>query len=71
MAEAEKGEVVEVKHLAAWTTGYSEEHGSIALVLCNTEGQEFGVVMPPAEALAIGAQLSELGLRFTPTVASA
>lgn len=63
--------MAEVSDLAEWTTGYSEEQGSVALVLRNADREEFGVVMPPSEALTMGAQLSELGLRFTPAAASA
>lgn len=69
--EREQVKVVEVSDLAEWTTGYSVEQGSVALVLRNADGEEFGVVMPPSEALTMGTQLSELGLRFTPAAASA
>lgn len=71
MAEREKVIVFEVAQLEGWTTGYSEEHAAVALILRNADGVEFGVVMPPAEAMTMGDQLSKLGLEFTPAKASA
>lgn len=62
---------VEVAWLASWTTGYSEELGAVALVLRSADGVEFGVTMPPDEAIVMGQQLSELGFLFTTPVASA
>ena len=57
--------------LDAWTTGYSDEQGAVALILRNAAGEEFVVMMPPEEAMAMGKQLSEIGLLFTRPVASA
>lgn len=71
MVEPEQARVVEVSDLTEWTTGYCEEQGLVALILRSADGEEFGVVMPPSEALAMGAQLSELGLRFTSDAAHA
>lgn len=71
MVEPEEVKEVEVVQLDGWTTGYSNEQGSVALILRNAAGQEFGVVMPPEEAMLMGKQLSDLGLMFTAPVASA
>lgn len=71
MSQPEVPIEVDVARLAQWTTGYSEEEGAVALILRNADGEEFGVVMPPEDAMAMGAQLSDLGLRFTPAAASA
>lgn len=60
----------EVSELAAWTTGYSQEEGAVALILRTPDGDQFGVIMAPEEALNMGAELSKLGLMFTPAVAS-
>lgn len=71
---AEKSDAVvevEVAPLMSWTTGYSQEQGAVALVLRTADGVEFGVSMPPDEAMVMGKQLSELGLMFTTPVASA
>ena len=62
---------VEVAWLVSWTTGYCEELGAVALVLRSADGVEFGVSMPPDEAMVMGQQLSQLGLLFTAPVASA
>lgn len=61
---------VEVGQLAAWTTGYSEEQGSVALILRTTDGREFGVMMPPEDAMTMGGQLSSLGLQLTPAASA-
>jgi hypothetical protein len=56
---------VEVDELDAWTTGYSDEQRAVALILRNAAGEEFGVMMPPEEAMAMGKQLSKIGLLFS------
>lgn len=61
----------EVSELSAWTTGYSEEEGAVALILRTPDGDQFGVMMAPGEALNMGAELTKLGLLFSPAVASA
>lgn len=71
MSKADTVKEVEVAELDAWTTGYSDEQGAIALILRNAAGEEFGVMMPPEEAIVLGKQLGELGLLFTTPIASA
>lgn len=62
---------VEVTRLDSWTTGYSQEEGAVVLVLRTADGVEFGVTMPPEEAMVMGNQLSELGLMFSTAIARA
>lgn len=58
--------VVQVADLGEWTVGYSEEHRSVALILRTLDGEEFGAIMPPDDAMAMGDQLVGLGTRFAP-----
>ena len=62
---------VEVVPLISWTTGYSEKEGAVALVLRSADGVEFGVTMPPDDAMVMGRQLGDLGLLFATPVTSA